>query len=374
MPDLPTSLTLCTYCPRLCSHSCPVSLAEARETVTPQAKMATFAGLRREAPEPTGTAAALRPDAALPVYACTGCGACTEVCLHRVEPAAALMQGRNLAARSHAGHPALVDLPARHRRRAERAADEVRAAIEPARRQRSSPLGLLPSCHAREPAAEARMALRVLDAVSAPAAVAVLSRGCAGYPLYAAGLFDSFRLHAEIFAREIQDHETLLTTCPGCAWLLRTQYRVHGVPLQPRVQHLSEYLGPVSEQLPLRRRLPRAVYHDPCYLGRHLKVYDEPRAILRRAVEQPEEFLLHHDRAACSGGGGLLPLTSPDTAAAIARERLGELDDDGVPIVTGCARCQRQFRAQGRDALSLLELIDELLGDADAAAPVELPA
>ena len=46
MPGLETSLTYCTYCPKLCRHTCPVSNATARETLTPQTKMATMRLLR----------------------------------------------------------------------------------------------------------------------------------------------------------------------------------------------------------------------------------------------------------------------------------------------------------------------------------------
>ena len=43
MLDLKTSLEHCTFCPRLCSHTCPVSLTSAREALTPQAKMSFYA-------------------------------------------------------------------------------------------------------------------------------------------------------------------------------------------------------------------------------------------------------------------------------------------------------------------------------------------
>src|SRR4051794_30290736 len=115
MPDLATSLEYCTYCPNLCRHVCPVSNAEPRETLIPRAKMAAFRRLRGDALE-------LTVESAAPLYACTGCGACTEACLHNVEPGEALQLARALAVRGHAGSPALAELPARVEERARQAA------------------------------------------------------------------------------------------------------------------------------------------------------------------------------------------------------------------------------------------------------------
>src|SRR5437588_1766107 len=106
MPDLATSIAYCTYCPNLCRHVCPVSNAEPRETIIPRAKMANFGRLARREVDVTVESTA-------PSYACTGCGACREVCKHQVEPAKALFDARAEAVRAGIPHPALVDLPAR---------------------------------------------------------------------------------------------------------------------------------------------------------------------------------------------------------------------------------------------------------------------
>src|SRR5262245_11540807 len=113
MPDLERSLSYCTFCPKLCRHTCPVSNAEARETLTPQTKMATMRLYR------TGRVA--EPAAVEPLYGCTGCGACTEACKHHVTPGRHLFTGRADAEARGDGHPALAGLDARVRAHAERA-------------------------------------------------------------------------------------------------------------------------------------------------------------------------------------------------------------------------------------------------------------
>jgi Fe-S oxidoreductase len=381
MLDLQTSLDLCTYCPRLCSQACPVSLVEARETVTPQAKMARFASLRRRAAQ--GEAGG--PSSSL--YACTGCGACTDVCLHHVEPGIALMQGRAHLATNGAALPEVLDLPPRFREQARAAADSVRAAVPAERLRSTSALAYLPSCETgRDGQAagdEALAAMRVCDRLAEtmaqdeqahlaqlgrgdalpPVALPAVSLLCGGYPLYAAGLFERFRLHAENLAQEIQGHATVILGCAPCTWLLRTQYRVIGVPLRPKILHLAEFLFPLADALPVKRRVPAAAYHDSCYLGRHLQVMDEPRRLLHQVAEQVIEFPRHRAEARCCGGGGLLPLTAPATAKAMAEERLMELDGALPLVVSGCAMCQRQLSIAGRErgtrSAGLLELLDE---------------
>ena len=52
----------------------------------------------------------------------------------------------------------------------------------------------------------------------------------------------------------------------------------------------------------------KVVYHDPCYLGRHNKIYDEPRLILRSipGLELVELPNFGEDSLCCGGGGGRL--------------------------------------------------------------------
>ncbi len=49
LADHVDALELCTYCPKLCRHACPVANATGRETFTPQSKMQLLNMLRREA-------------------------------------------------------------------------------------------------------------------------------------------------------------------------------------------------------------------------------------------------------------------------------------------------------------------------------------
>lgn len=359
MPDLTTSLSLCSLCPKLCSHVCPVYRASAKETLSPQAKMSSLLSLRQ-----AGEQGSLAE--ALPLYGCTGCGACSSACLHKVEPAQHLVRGRTLAERAEVGHPALVDLPERVFQRAQDAARAIlRDPQLSTRLAQPGDIGLLPSCLPRRqqqagPEEEARQLLTVLDRVRAHRAdlpsYGLLTVGSAGYALYAAGLEESFRLYAESLAQKVSELSMLVTTCSACTYLLKVVYPQHGVPLVPKVLHFGELILPYVSALPIARKLPQVTYHAPCHLSRRLKI-DAPRQVLARLAEQVDDIA--GEEPLCCGAGGLLPQTDPDLAQQMAHEAMEQ--ETGQSIVSGCPTCSYHLSKSGHKTRDLLDVLCESL-------------
>jgi len=350
-PDLDTSLSYCTFCPKLCRHACPVSNAEPRETLVPQAKMQAMNLVRRGTIDNT-----VENTAAL--YGCTGCLACTEACHLDVAPGRHLFTGRAEAQHAGTGHPALQDLPERVRGAAEKAARAARESA-PGRSRAEAQLAFFPGCEAPETTASA---MRLFDRIGAEyIAVAEVSLGCGGYPLHAGGFREEARMHAESLARELSGYARVVVGCPACAWLMKSEYPRWGVTLRPEIVHTVELLAEFAERLPIADAAPSqtAYYHDPCYLGRWRGIYDAPRKLLHKARVDVREFSRSRAEAECSGGGGVLPLTMPDVAARIADNRLVEVRESGVAtVVTACPTCKRQLARAGvvvRDIVDVLE-------------------
>jgi Fe-S oxidoreductase len=363
MPDLETSLSYCTYCPKLCRHTCPVSNVEARETVIPQAKMATMRRLRLL--DDAGRAAPEVRDETEALYACTGCGACGEFCNHHIAVGPSLMRGREEAEREGRGHPALADIIPRFEAHTAAAAAHVREHVPARRRPAEAQVAFLPGC---EDPGIASTLLALCDRLGAEyVAVADVPRACGGYPLWAAGQHDAFRLYAERFAEDVRGFARLVVHCPSCAWLMKTEYARFGVPLAPKIEHTTELLETFAERLPVKQKRGRAHYHDPCYLGRHQGLYDPPRRLAARAVDELHEFSRARAEAECSGGGGLLPVTMPSTAEAIAERRLEEVREAPAPldkkskrtVVTACPTCVRQLRRDDVETVDLVALLEE---------------
>lgn len=351
MPDLETSLSYCTYCPKLCRHACPVALVDARETVTPQTLMATLSLLRsRRVDDPQQAAAML--------YSCTGCLACTTVCLHHVMPGKHLLEARAEVRRAGWGHPALGRLAEEVRRAAVEMSRASRQAVASNRVRAEAQVAYFPGCEKPEASA---ISLALFDRIGAEyVGVADVSLGCGGYPLLAAGFNEEFRAHAEELAGQLQGYARVVVACPSCAWVLKTVYPAHGIEVRPEVLHLVEFLEQFAERLPVRKVRSEAFYHDPCYLGRHLGIYEPPRRLLRKAVSQVREFSRNRDMAECCGGGGVLPRTSPRLASAIAAHRRVEVLEAGVKlVVTSCPTCKRQLAGDGIEVRDLVEVLEE---------------
>ena len=82
-------------------------------------------------------------------------------------------------------------------------------------------------------------------------------------------------------------------------------------------------------------------YHDPCYLGRHNDLYDEPRAVLDAIPGMKRvEMERCRDRSFCCGGGGLMLFYEPKENERMGVRRVKQAAEAGADvIVTACPFC-----------------------------------
>jgi Fe-S oxidoreductase len=117
-------------------------------------------------------------------------------------------------------------------------------------------------------------------------------------------------------------------------------------------------------------------YHDPCYLGRHNQVYDDPRAVLDAIPGLKRvEMTRSRDRSFCCGGGGLMLFYEPKEEQRMGVLRVRMAADSGANvIVTACPFCmvniEDAIKVAGLEgkmsAIDLTELVDQQI-----ARPVE---
>ncbi|CAN5666071.1 (Fe-S)-binding protein [soil metagenome] len=339
------ALETCVFCPKLCRSACPVSNEEPRETLTPWGKMST-ASFAAHGDVP------LTPAFARTAWACTGCMACREACDHENPVAGTLFDARSAFVTAEVAPKESESVRAGW--------DAHRARTKAAAHATSTTAGgrkLLVGCtYLRKLPQESRDAIEVARAIHGEVS---LVDDCCGLPLLLSGDRDRFRHHVGALAERVgRGGMTVLD--PGCAMALRKQAPEVGAPaidvslLIEEIAATPGRFGKMSAGLegPVR-------YHDPCQLGRGLGVYEAPRQALTRALgEAPAEFARARAHGGCSGSGGLLPTTMPETARGIARERTREHDEaGGGTIVTACASSAIGMRKSGAKVMDLVTLV-----------------
>jgi len=158
--------------------------------------------------------------------------------------------------------------------------------------------------------------------------------------------------------------ETIVTLCAGCANMLKNDYRETKEKLKPRVLHIVEFLPKLIQEgkLQLRRKHSLKVsYHDPCHLGRHMGIYDEPRAILDAlpGVDVIERPATKENTICCGAGGGMRIFESGSLAEKIGQATLQSAIEVGAEaLVTACPFCEMNLETAAKNPKNQIPVYD----------------
>lgn len=337
--DLDTALGLCTYCPSLCRHACPVATAEGSDTVSPWGMMSLARHVR------TGKVEA---DAEImhTLRACNGCGACTNVCLHENDVTGALVSARADIVKAR---PELAAVPGVATR-----SPDVEAALfsglgARSRAEDRPAVSLVPG---RGAMPEAMLTLLSLcDRLDVDSlACGELARIDLGYDAWFSGDHATFvelarRAHgASAGARD------LVVMSAEALFLLKDVYPRFGFSIGAEIMHVSEMLLPLLSGAVVRRLAGRVGYHESCHLARHLGLRDVPRQVLRRVLVGPlHELPARAEITGCCGGtgrGGARTTTTERMADDILEAAADAGLDRLVSFSTECVEALRAAHAR----------------------------
>jgi len=197
---------------------------------------------------------------------------------------------------------------------------------------------------------------------------------CCGESIRKTGNEDLFRQLAKDNIKTFIEHgvKKILVSSPHCYHAFKNDYAEFRVNFE--VVHISQFINELVNEgrLDLNKKfLKKVTYHDPCYLGRHNSIYDEPREILKKVpglelTEMPDSKV---DSLCCGGGGGRIWMETPK-GERFCDLRLEQMSEIGAEVlVTSCPYCITNFEdsrlnredSETTEIRDITELIQEVV-------------
>lgn len=211
----------------------------------------------------------------------------------------------------------------------------------------------------------ARSMAEILTAAGVDWAVLGAAEKCTGDPARRAG---NEYLFAEMATANVEalneiKPKTIVTTCPHCFHTIANEYPQFGGNYV--VKHHTEFIGELLQQgqLKVSSTADGAVtFHDPCYLGRHNGIFDQPRALIQASGAKLTEPRRSRANSFCCGaGGGQFWKEEEKGNERVSANRYRELKQTGAKTVaTGCPFCMRMLTEESaaEEPEAALEVFD----------------
>ena len=290
------------------------------------------------------------------VWACTACGACVDICPVGNEPMRDILEIRQQLVLMQNQFPEPLQAAFRGMERtanpwnlgSEQRMTWAEGLPVPTIAEHPAPevlwwVGCAPAVDARAQKTAQAFA-RLLLAAGVDFAVLGAEERCTGDPARRAG---NEYLFAEMASANVETlnrvaPRRIVTTCPHCLHTLKNEYPAFGGDYS--VLHHTQLLEELMHQG--RLQLTRVdeesfTFHDPCYLGRHNRVFDAPRNVLNEATSGIIELPRHASKSFCCGAGGAQMWKEEESGAQrVSEARIAEAAATGAATVAvGCPFC-----------------------------------
>jgi len=220
----------------------------------------------------------------------------------------------------------------------------------------------------------ARATAAILNKAGVDFGILGAKESCCGESIRKTGDEEVFKRLAKENIKTFIDHgvKKILVSSPHCYHTFKNEYPEFRVNFE--VVHISQYLLELiqSGKLMLNKEYrKRVAWHDPCYLGRHNGIYDEPREVLKRVpglelIEMPES---REESFCCGGGGGRIWMETPK-GERFSDLRLEQASGVGAGVLaTACPYCITNFedsrlnreKGEAIEIKDITEIISEVI-------------
>jgi Fe-S oxidoreductase len=171
---------------------------------------------------------------------------------------------------------------------------------------------------------------------------------CCGESVRKAGNEDLFKRLAKENIKTFIDNgvKKIVVSSPHCYHTFKNEYSEFKVNFE--VVHTTEYLYEMMNKgklKPTKEYKKKVAYHDPCYLGRHNNIYDQPREVLKNipGVELVEMVETRETSLCCGGGGARIWMETPKNERFSDIRVKQALDAGAEVLVSACPYCIMNF-------------------------------
>ncbi len=177
---------------------------------------------------------------------------------------------------------------------------------------------------------------------------------CCGESIRKTGNEDLFKRLAKENIRAFIDAgvKKILVSSPHCYHTFKNEYPEFMVKFE--VVFISQFILQLISEGRLKitgEYAKKVTYHDPCYLGRHNSIYDEPRDVLVKipGLRLTEMADSRENSLCCGGGGGRIWMETPKEER-FSDLRLRQAVNVGAEVlVTSCPYCITNFTDSSLD-------------------------
>lgn len=194
----------------------------------------------------------------------------------------------------------------------------------------------------------ARATVNILNTAGVDFGILGQKESCCGESIRKTGDEELFKRLARENIKTLIDNgvKKIVVSSPHCYHTFKNEYPEFMVNFE--VIHSSQYLFELIDEgrLEITKEYRKDItYHDPCYLGRHNGIYDEPREVLKKVpgLELDEMPDSRENSLCCGGGGGRIWMETPK-GERFSDLRLEQAIGVGAKVLaTCCPYCITNF-------------------------------
>ena len=156
--------------------------------------------------------------------------------------------------------------------------------------------------------------------------------------------------------------KVIVTTCPHCFHTIANEYQQFGghYAIKHHTQFIDELIRDGRLKVATNGDLS-VTYHDPCYLGRHNGIFNQPRALIQSTGARLTEAARTRTNSFCCGaGGGQFWKDEERGTERVSTNRYRELKQTGArAVATGCPFCMRMITEEAaKEEETAMEVLD----------------